>query len=60
MAGEPPPRDEVWECRVWDGDWVGVAEEVGVVPQNLAAVLQTPPVVEDSGFGWLGGHSHLL
>ena len=60
MAGEPPPCDKVWGCRVWDGDCVGVAEEVGVVLQDSAAVFQTPPVVEDPGFGWIGGHSHLL
>ena len=60
MAGKPSPRDKVSGCRVWDGDCGDVPEEVGVVPQNSAAVLQTSPVVEDSGFGWLGGHSHLL
>ena len=46
------------KVRVWDDDSGGVPEEVGVVPQVLAAVLQTPLVVE--GCSWLGGHPHLL
>ena len=45
------------KVRVWDDDSGGVPEEVGVVPWDLAAV---PPVVEGSGFGRLGEHSHLL
>ena len=54
---EPPPGDKVQGCRVWDDDGGGVAQKVGVVPQDSAAV---PPVVEGSGFGQLGKHSHLL
>ena len=57
VAVEPPPGDKVQGCRVWDDDGGGVAQKVGVVPQDSAAV---PPVVEGSGFGQLGKHSHLL
>ena len=46
------------KVRVWDDGSGGVPEEVGVVPQDSAAVLQTPSVVE--GCSWLGGHPHLL
>jgi len=53
---EPSPGDKVQGCRVWDDNCGGVAQKVGAVP-GLAAV---PLVVEGSGFGWLGGHSHLL
>ena len=41
---------------MWDDNCRGVAQKEGVVP-DLAAV---PPVVEGSGFCWLGEHSHLL
>ena len=53
-AGEPSLDGKV---RVWGDDSGGVPEEVGVVPWDLAAV---PLVVEGSGFGHLGEHSHLL
>ena len=53
---EPSPGDKVQGCRVWDDNSGGVAQKEGVVP-GLAAV---PLVVEGSGFGRLGGHSHLL
>jgi len=57
VAVEPSPGDKVQGCRVWDDDGGGVPQKVGVVPQDSAVV---PPVVEGSGFGRLGGHSHLL
>jgi len=34
------------KVRVWDDDCGGVPEEAEVVPRDLAAVLQTPSVVE--------------
>ena len=52
--GEPSLGAKV---RLWDDDSEGVPEEVGVVPQDSAAVFQTLSVAEGS---WLGGHPHLL
>jgi len=56
VAVEPPPGDKVQGCRVWDDNSGGVVQKERVVP-DLAAV---PLVVEGSGFGRLGEHSHLL